>query len=349
MKKVIIAATSYVEYVLFVWIALFGCSDLYIEGIGMYLSKGRFLLVYFLLCLLLKLLTFQNEELRNPGVGKFFIKIIAVEMYFILIFVQNHFLLVLFLAALILITYALLFIMAVSDDFYKTSSETERIKQKERLQVFICGMTCAVFLVLSCFSIYEEYIDKILKAEEWSSLVEVVEDENSDILCESVLEKYKEIILEINNWSNMSDNEKTELIFKIGIIEMENLGIEKNSGIIIVADELDDYTMGYYSDQEKIIVINAEHISSDSAESNIKTVFHEVFHAYQHQLVDLIDFDSEIVKNSYYFIDAREWKDNIENYISAETDFDAYQAQPLEADARTYSETRAQEYFEAIS
>lgn len=349
MKKVITAVTPYVEYILFAWIALVGCSDLYIEGIGSYLSKGRFIFVYFLLCLLLKLSTFQNEELQNPGAGKFFVKIIAVEMYFILIFAQKHFFLVLFLIAILLVAYALLFRMVVSDDFYKSSSEAERIKQKERLQVFVCGVVCAAFLVLSCVGIYEEYIDKILTAEEWSSLVEIMEDESSGSSSESVFEKYEETILEINNWSNLSDSEKTELVFKIGIIEMENLGIKKESGIVITAGEMDEYTMGYYSDQEKKIVINAKHISSDSAESNIKTIFHEVFHAYQHYLVDSVDFDSEIVKNSYYFIDAREWKDNMENYIPAETDFDAYQAQPLEADARTYSETRAQEYFEAIS
>ena len=42
-------------------------------------------------------------------------------------------------------------------------------------------------------------------------------------------------------------------------------------------------------------------------------------------------------------------KENINNYISASSDFSAYQAQPLEADASEYASERVEEYMLELS
>lgn len=60
------------------------------------------------------------------------------------------------------------------------------------------------------------------------------------------------------------------------------------------------------------------------------TITHELRHAYQHQAVD----------NPENFVVTEEtidvWETNFDNYISPSTDFDLYQEQPVEVDAREF-------------
>ena len=71
-------------------------------------------------------------------------------------------------------------------------------------------------------------------------------------------------------------------------------------------------------------------------------------HAFVHYTVENIDYDSELVQENYYYKQAREWKENTENYISSNTNYDEYRNQPIEADARDYAEERVEYYLEYI-
>lgn len=71
-------------------------------------------------------------------------------------------------------------------------------------------------------------------------------------------------------------------------------------------------------------------------------------HAFVHYTVDSIDYKSELVQENYYYKQAREWKENTENYISSSTSFEEYQKQPIEADARAYAEERVEFYMTYI-
>ena len=75
------------------------------------------------------------------------------------------------------------------------------------------------------------------------------------------------------------------------------------------------------------------------------TVFHEVYHLYQHYVVNNIDWNSDFSRSAY-FATARAWKENQENYIKSdgtEEGYWLYSKQPLEESAREYARERVNE------
>ena len=72
----------------------------------------------------------------------------------------------------------------------------------------------------------------------------------------------------------------------------------------------------------------------------INTLLHETHHAYIHKLmesVDLRDKNIEKNKNLRIYKELYKYKEGIENYTSAETDYDSYYNNPIEVAAREYA------------
>lgn len=347
MKKSILATAPYLKYILFIWIGIGGCYDLYFEGFNSYVDNFYFIIVYFFFCASFQFFMGRNKEIQKSKWGRVFISGIEIEMYFITLFAQKHFAAALIILLGLIAVHVWLYRLLILSN--KNADYLSDRKRKDKLGLLVSGIAAIVLLIPSCVGVYEEYAASSITAEEWAAFVEILNEEASDEPQETLFEKHEETLSEISNWNSLENDKKIELIYKIGIIELEHLGISDDVGIQIQADKIDEYTLGYYSDSEKQIVINTAHICSDSVEENINTISHEVFHAYQYYVVSSVDFDSWFVQNSYYFEDARRWKENIENYISADIDFESYQVQPLEADAGLYAEQRVNEYMIAIS
>ena len=87
---------------------------------------------------------------------------------------------------------------------------------------------------------------------------------------------------------------------------------------------------GYYRDSDRSIHINL--YRQQDFEGILTTVVHELRHAYQH----------EVTRNPEQFIvteeTAQSWARNFKNYITAERSYNAYRSQPVEQDARDFSE-----------
>jgi hypothetical protein len=70
---------------------------------------------------------------------------------------------------------------------------------------------------------------------------------------------------------------------------------------------------------------------------------HETRHAYQHELRDMLDLILE-AKPSYAELallkNVKQLKENQEAYQSGLIDFDVYESQPVEVDARYYAANR---------
>lgn len=120
--------------------------------------------------------------------------------------------------------------------------------------------------------------------------------------------------------------------------------LENYASIRVYEDKLEKYALGYYTDSDKTIRVSKAYIDQGSFEENVKVIFYEAFHAYQHYVVATTDFNTFNVQNGYYYKQVREWKDNVENYISGVIDFEAYKRQPLERDANIYADERYEEY-----
>ena len=139
--------------------------------------------------------------------------------------------------------------------------------------------------------------------------------ENTD----AVLDSFKE-----ENWSDLSLDEQKQSMTDLAACvaaETEN----KNPPEVIFRNDMPDGTYGGYSPDTNTLEINT-YMLGDSAEA-ADTVAHEMWHAYQHQCS--LDPASE---------KGREYQEAYENYISPEYDFEAYQNQMLEVEARNYAQ-----------
>ncbi len=124
-----------------------------------------------------------------------------------------------------------------------------------------------------------------------------------------------------DNWDTISMEGKEHSIQQLADVVTEGLQIQ-NPPEIVFYDEPGS-TMGYSLEGE--IGININHLD-DPAEA-ADTIAHELRHHWQQE--QALDPNSEL---------GRAFQDNFDNYIHPEDDFEAYENQLIEADAREFAE-----------
>lgn len=333
----------YSIYVMFVWIVIKGFPTIYIYRTGEYISNSLIAPIYFIFCT--AVLTYFA---KNPVARKFkwlpsAVSLVLIESYFFLLFAQYYFILsVLILVAVVTVAVLIYWRMCKRRPIGKRSCEF--LKQCKKRTTVICAyLTVIILLIPTGVGLYKEYVD-VFSVKDWNDLVAKLE------AVEAARPTYEQgeqdsLIVSLSNWDNLNIDERFEVLCEVGVREEKNLGIENYAEIRISNGKIDTYTLAYYYDSEKLIKINVDQLNSGTAEEAVNTIIHEVFHAYQHYVVDSLDFDSDFVKNSYYYADARKWKFNMNHYNSGTSDFSLYENQPLEADARAYAEQRTSAYF----
>lgn len=96
-------------------------------------------------------------------------------------------------------------------------------------------------------------------------------------------------------------------------------------------EPMSPFDMGYHNPELKVIAINEMLLEDSDPREIILTDLHEIRHDFQNRAVNMpysVDVDKETINL---------WKDNFDNYISPELDFEAYYKQPVEVDARTFA------------
>lgn len=98
------------------------------------------------------------------------------------------------------------------------------------------------------------------------------------------------------------------------------------------SDDLRTNAYGSWEESSKMLTLDSTDIDDPKA---LSTIAHEMRHAAQHQAITYLGED----RTSWGGVERGEvqkWKDNLADggYISPETDFKAYQGQPVEEDAR---------------
>ncbi len=140
-----------------------------------------------------------------------------------------------------------------------------------------------------------------------------------------------------DSYTDLSDEKKKTLFQQLIDLECAYWGIEP---VELVVEEYESETlMGYYVDENHIISIREEMFGLPREEV-INTLLHETHHAYIHKLIESVDLrDKNIEKNKNLRIykELYKYKEGIENYTSAETDYDSYYNNPIEVAAREYA------------
>jgi len=136
---------------------------------------------------------------------------------------------------------------------------------------------------------------------------------------DSVLDNFK-----YNNWSDLSLEEQKQSMTDLANFVATDTG-NKNPPEIIFRNDMPDGSYGSYNPETNTLEIN-ENMLDDSTEA-ADTVAHEMWHAYQQQ--EISDPTSK---------KGREYQEGFENYISPEYDFEGYENQMVEAEAREYAQ-----------
>ena len=136
---------------------------------------------------------------------------------------------------------------------------------------------------------------------------------------DAALENFQE-----DKWSDLSLEEQKQSI--MGLADyVADATDNKNPPEIVFRDDMDEGAYGSYNPNTNTIEIN-QNMLGDSVEA-ADTITHEMWHAYQHQCA--LDPASE--KGQAY-------QEGFDNYISPEYDFEGYENQMVEAEAREFAQ-----------
>jgi hypothetical protein len=127
-----------------------------------------------------------------------------------------------------------------------------------------------------------------------------------------------------DKWNDLSLEEQKQSMTDLADYVAADTG-NKNPPEIVFRGDMNDGEYGGYNPESNTLEIN-ENMLDDSAEA-ADTVAHEMWHAYQQQCA--LDPTSE---------KGREYQEGFDNYISPEYDFEGYQNQMVEAEAREYAQ-----------
>jgi hypothetical protein len=142
----------------------------------------------------------------------------------------------------------------------------------------------------------------------------------ADIEClDSALSDFKD-----ENWEVLSLEEQKQSMENLADYVIDVTGNE-NPPEIVFRDDMGEGEYGGYNPSSNTLEIN-ENMLSDSSEA-ADTVAHELWHAYQEQCA--LDPNSE---------KGKEYQEGFDNYISPEYDFEGYQDQLVEAEARAFAQ-----------
>lgn len=153
-------------------------------------------------------------------------------------------------------------------------------------------------------------------------------------------------LLQSGSWSGLTLQERLDVLQTAANIEQRYLGLP--DGMTVGAADLEEGVLGYYSDAAHEIVISIDHLQDDSSWDVLNTVCHEVYHSYQHRVVDAwLDAD-EAIRGLRMFKKAGAYAEEFQDYISGNEDFCSYYNQDCEIDARDYAEEAVNDYYGRI-
>ncbi|MCL2063379.1 MAG: SprT-like domain-containing protein [Candidatus Cloacimonetes bacterium] len=128
---------------------------------------------------------------------------------------------------------------------------------------------------------------------------------------------------EIGRWSDMTLDEQKLAMNELANDVIADTGM-KNPPEIVFSGDMGENNYGGYNQETNIIEIN-ENMLDDGPEA-ADTIAHEMWHAYQYEC-------SQDPSNPR----GAEYQEGFENYITPDMDFEAYENQMVEAEARDFA------------
>ena len=159
------------------------------------------------------------------------------------------------------------------------------------------------------------------------------------------MEENMDAILKLKEetWSGLSAQERLNVLQVVVNIEASSLGLP--NGVRVGADNLSGSTQGEYSDATRAISISLTHLMESSARDVLNTCCHEVYHSYQHRLVDAYREAPEALRGLELYRQAATYDWEFEHYQRAKADPELYAGQLCESDSRAYAACASAAYY----
>lgn len=197
-------------------------------------------------------------------------------------------------------------------------------------------LACCLVL-LGTVSLLREEPETAVSQDRYYAILETM-DQQSDLVSR----------LDENLWKAASSQERLTILQHILNLECRYLGIPYP--LTVTLEDMDnDSIHGSYAHGSRTVYINREVFHQASAEYLLSILLHEVYHSFQHALIDLLDVTEEPFRDLLIFDKAAIYTYESSHYISGSEDFSAYYNQHMEADSRAYSALRCQDYLDVLT
>ncbi|MBR3837561.1 MAG: hypothetical protein IKJ74_05370 [Clostridia bacterium] len=163
----------------------------------------------------------------------------------------------------------------------------------------------------------------------------------------SVAGEMEELVkLKPDAWAKLDMQERLNVLDVLKNTELQHLGVYRK--ILLSSNKLEGNTLGYYSHNEKKIVIDVAHMQDSPVEKVVRTLLHECHHAYTHQQVELYQQLPDEYKKMLMFQSVQTIEKEYANYVNGNKDYEKYAAQLCESSADRYADEAAEQYYNAI-
>ena len=149
-----------------------------------------------------------------------------------------------------------------------------------------------------------------------------------------------------SSWKSAELKQRLQLLQILVDYESFRLGM---TSPLLRPEAMPSFLAGSYNGSDEIR-INVTYLMESDVDTAMETVFHEMFHYYQHAVVGTVDWTSSFASLAY-FDEARSWYQNSMDYKnddSTEEGYQEYLEQPLEVSANAYAKEKVSIYTALI-
>ena len=237
--------------------------------------------------------------------------------------------------------------------------ESPRLRRSLAIGMLCFRLWILLFALLLAACLYGKYLfrtQQVVAAREisyqQSGAENGVEDyENSLAANLDVISK-----LEPGVWNECPEEERLEILSAIVRVECRYLGMADAPSLQLAY--LPDGTLGMYTNETDTITLSYPYLRAAAASGYgaLRVLLHEIFHRYQHRLVDFYHAVGENAQTAPYqkllLLDrAAVYRTELANYQlpdGSDDSYDAYRSQKLETDAESYANRAVADYYHSI-
>lgn len=164
---------------------------------------------------------------------------------------------------------------------------------------------------------------------------------------EEYLAEYRDIdvLAQPDVWDRLPLGGKLWVLQTVSDLELGFLGVPNK--IEVYVDELESGISACYNENEQSITLSYNTLDRKPS-ACLRSLLHEVYHCYQHRLVEAYNAAVESLKNLQIYDAARIYKREFATYKGI-NDLEAYAKQQVEIDANAFSKEAAERYLEWIN